>query len=48
MKKINLDIDGMHCGSCAILIEQTLRDKAGIQSANVNFSAEKASVVFDE
>ncbi|MCX6822541.1 MAG: heavy metal translocating P-type ATPase [candidate division SR1 bacterium] len=48
MKKINLDVDGMHCSSCALLIENTLKDKTGIQSANVNFSAEKASILFDE
>ena len=48
MKKINLDIEGMHCGSCALLIEHTLKDTKGIQQANVNFSAEKATITFDE
>jgi len=48
MKKIGLDIQGMHCGSCALLIEHALKDKEGIQTANVNFSSEKASVTFDE
>ena len=48
MKKTNLDIEGMHCGSCALLIEHTLKDTKGIQQANVNFSAEKATITFDE
>ncbi len=48
MKKANLDIEGMHCGSCALLIEHTLKDTKGIQQANVNFSAEKATIIFDE
>ena len=48
MKKTNLDIEGMHCGSCALLIEHTLNKTEGIQQANVNFSAEKATVTFDE
>ncbi|MEI7563046.1 MAG: cation transporter [bacterium] len=48
MKKINLDIQGMHCGSCALLIERTLKETPGIQTVNVNFSAEKASILFDE
>jgi cation transport ATPase len=48
MKKINLDIQGMHCGSCALLIERTLKRTPGIQTVNVNFSAEKASILFDE
>jgi Cu+-exporting ATPase len=48
MKKTNLDIEGMHCGSCALLIEHTLNHTEGVQQANVNFSAEKATVTFDE
>ena len=48
MKKTNLDIEGMHCGSCALLIEHTLKDIKWIQQANVNFSAEKATITFDE
>ena len=48
MKKTNLDIKGMHCGSCALLIENTLKDTKGVEQANVNFSAEKATITFDE
>lgn len=48
MKKTNLDIEGMHCGSCALLIEHALKNTEGVQEANVNFSAEKAMITFDE
>jgi Cu+-exporting ATPase len=48
MKKTNLDIEGMHCSSCALLIEHGLKNTPGVQQANVNFSAEKATVTRDE
>ncbi|MEI8103784.1 MAG: heavy metal translocating P-type ATPase [Candidatus Moraniibacteriota bacterium] len=47
-KKIQLSLEGMHCSSCALLIEKSLKKVPGVSQANVNFSAEKASVVFDE
>ncbi|MEI7890808.1 MAG: heavy metal translocating P-type ATPase [bacterium] len=48
MKRINLSLSGMHCSSCAMLIERTLAKTAGVQKANVNFAAEKVLVDFDE
>ncbi len=48
MEKKNLDIEGMHCASCALLIENQLKKIRGIQQANINFSAEKATITFDE
>ncbi len=47
-KKVNLNIEGMHCASCANLIEKSLNKVGGVQSANVNFSSEKAGVVVEE
>lgn len=47
-KRVNLSLSGMHCSSCANLIERSLRRMPGVESATVNFSAEKASVFFDE
>jgi len=47
-KRIKLDISGMHCSSCAGLIERSLKKVPGVTLANVNFAAEKASVIFDE
>ncbi|MBM3204947.1 copper-translocating P-type ATPase, partial [Candidatus Uhrbacteria bacterium] len=41
-------ITGMHCASCAGLIERSLRDKPGVSQATVNFGAEKLHIRFDE
>lgn len=48
MKKINIDIKGMHCQSCVTLIERSLNKLEGIKTANINFATEKASVIFNE
>jgi P-type Cu+ transporter len=48
IKRINLSLFGMHCASCASLIELSLKGVSGVKQANVNFAAEKAMVVFDE
>ena len=41
------NITGMHCASCAGLIERGLKKVNGVKTLNVNFAAEKARVVFD-
>ena len=48
MKRINLSLSGMHCTSCAMLVERTLGKTSGVQKASVNFAAEKVLVDFDE
>ncbi len=40
-------VGGMHCTSCAGLIERSLKKVRGVKEARVNFAAEKARVVFD-
>jgi Cu+-exporting ATPase len=45
--KTNLIISGMHCTSCANLIERQLKKVPGVTAANVNFAAEKAMVIYD-
>jgi Cu+-exporting ATPase len=45
--KKQFNITGMHCASCANLIEKELSAQKGVTSANVNFAVEKATVVFD-
>ncbi|MEI6157922.1 MAG: HAD-IC family P-type ATPase, partial [Atribacterota bacterium] len=47
-QKVTLSLSGMHCASCAALIERTLRKTNGVQQVVVNFAAEKASVVYQE
>lgn len=41
-------VSGMHCASCAGIIEKTLKNEKGVFSAEVNFATEKARVSFDE
>jgi len=46
--KIRIEIEGMHCSSCANLIERSLKKVPGVSQANVNFAAEKANIIYDE
>lgn len=46
-KRISLNLYGMHCASCAGLIERKLKKVPGVKEANVNYGAEKARVVYD-
>lgn len=45
-RKVNLSLSGMHCASCAGIIEKSLKKVPGVTQANVNFAAEKALVSF--
>ncbi|RJQ36957.1 copper-translocating P-type ATPase [Candidatus Microgenomates bacterium] len=47
LQKIQLSLFGMHCSSCAGIIERSLKKVPGVKEANVNFSSEKASVLID-
>src|SRR3989304_739047 len=46
--RISLSLSGMHCASCAAIIERSIKKLPGIKSANVNFSSERATVTFDK
>jgi copper chaperone CopZ len=41
---ISIDIEGMHCSSCALLIEKSLKRVGGVKSATVNFSSSQAMI----
>src|SRR3989344_2573480 len=41
-------IKGMHCASCAGIIEKTFKKTAGVQSVEVNYGTETAKVAFDD
>lgn len=41
-----LNIEWMHCSSCASLIEKSLKNVSWVEEANVNFASEKARVKF--
>ncbi len=46
--KINLNIEGMHCSSCAMNIDFDLEDLEGIKTAKTNYAKQKCEVEFDE
>jgi len=48
MKKEILKIQGMHCASCAVNIENALKKEKGVKSVNVNFASEKVVLEYDE
>jgi len=48
MQKTKFQIKGMHCKSCASLIEEKLRKLEGVIEAKVNFDSKKAVIVYDE
>lgn len=41
-------IRGMHCGSCAADIRETLEETAGVESAEVTYGGKTAVVSFDD
>lgn len=47
VKKI-ISIIGMHCASCATLIERRLNKISGVKKATVNYATEKTSLEYDE
>jgi Cu2+-exporting ATPase/Cu+-exporting ATPase len=48
MKNATYSISGMHCASCANIIERQLSKLEGIESVTVNFATETAYLRFDE
>jgi P-type Cu+ transporter len=48
MQTKTYDIKGMHCASCAGIIEKTFKKTEGVTSAEVNYGTERAKVSFDE
>lgn len=41
------DISGMHCASCANVIESTLKATPGIENIEINYGTEQAKLLFD-
>ena len=48
MKKIDLNISGMHCASCSTLLTRALSKAEGVNEANVNYATGRGTVMFDE
>ncbi len=45
--KIDLIIEGIHCAACIWLNEKVLHDLTGIVEANINFTNNKAKIIWD-
>jgi copper chaperone len=45
---LNLAIDGMHCGSCALLIDDALSDLPGVRTSSTSTKNRLATVVHDQ
>ncbi|MBI2436933.1 MAG: copper-translocating P-type ATPase, partial [Candidatus Magasanikbacteria bacterium] len=43
----SLTLSGMHCASCAGIIEKSVKKVTGVKSASVNFAAQKAKIVYE-
>lgn len=48
MNKQIYSVQGMHCASCAGIIEKTLKKTEGIHAVQVNYGTETATVEFDD
>jgi len=46
--KIDLIIEGIHCSACIWLNEKVLNDTVGIVEVNINFTNNKAKIIWDE
>lgn len=48
MKKIKLQIEGMHCSSCAMSIDFDLEDLTGVKGAKTSYAKQETEVEFEE
>lgn len=46
-KKVALATTGMHCPSCAMLIDMTLKKEAGVEDVRSDYPAGTTDVTFD-
>jgi copper chaperone CopZ len=42
-----LTVEGMHCGSCVALIEETLNEREGVTAASVDLDSARAMIAYD-
>lgn len=47
MEKIELPIEGMHCGACATGIQMLVSQMEGVKSIFVDYEGKKGAVEFD-
>lgn len=46
--KKQFQIDGMHCGACAVGIQMILSNQDGVKNVNVNYESKAGEVEFDD
>ena len=46
--QISVRVKGMHCASCAGIIEKTFKKEVGVQSVDVNYVTENVKIDFDD
>lgn len=47
LKTVRLTTTGMHCGSCAMLIDMTLGDLEGVSEVKTHYATGLSAVTFD-
>ena len=47
MERVELKIDGMHCGSCAVGIQMLVSQMDGVKSVEVSYEGKKGVFEFD-
>lgn len=45
---LQLAIEGMHCASCALLIDDALTDVPGVRSVSTSSKKQRATIVHDD
>lgn len=48
MTTVELTVSGMHCASCAALIEEVLTEQQGLLAAHVDLVTNRAEMTFDD
>jgi Cu+-exporting ATPase len=48
MTTVQLTVSGMHCASCAALIEEVLTEQQGLLAAHVDLVTNRVEVTFDD
>jgi copper chaperone CopZ len=48
MTTVELTVCGMHCASCAALIEEVLTEQQGLLAAHVDLVTNRVEVTFDD
>jgi copper chaperone CopZ len=46
-KSVRLNTTGMHCGSCAMLIQMTVEDLPGVSAAKTEYATGLTDVTYD-